>query len=123
MKNIFNFLKGLREKYYFLWNALESLHKNNKNYNLNHAFNKILNESSERKEDLKIEQKRYLRHIMMCKLTKIVLVKRKVLSKWHAWTIPRKSYLFTSLRSVFLRHINEGLNRIRERSLWSNTLI
>lgn len=53
------------------------------------ALDKVLNLGAHERDKLNYERKRALRHLVMNKVTKVYLIKRKLMAKWRAWLIPR----------------------------------
>jgi hypothetical protein len=67
---------------------------------LRFGLDKIINVGSEERDKLNYQRRTALRHIIMNKVTKVHLIKRKLMAKWHAWLIPRYHYLPNILKNL-----------------------
>lgn len=64
------------------------------------ALDKVLNLGAYNRDELNYQRRRALRHLVMNKVTKVYLIKRKIMTKWHAWLIPRTHYLPNVLKNL-----------------------
>ena len=93
-------LKIYRQEHYNLVSKTQGIFDNIKEQYLKFALHKIINVGSEERDKLNYERRRILRHLTMNKVTKVHLIKRKMMKKWHAWLIPRYHYLPNILKNL-----------------------
>lgn len=54
----------------------------------------------------------------MNKVTRVSIIKKKILAKWHAWLIPKDHYLPVILKSCEVVALRRAFANIRERAYW-----
>ena len=60
---------------------------------LRYSLDKIINIAAYQRDELNYERRKALRHLVMNKVSRVDIIKRKIMAKWHAWLIPRTHYL------------------------------
>ena len=59
----------------------------------------------------------------MNKVSRVEIIKKKILSKWHAWLIPRHHYLPTIMKTVQKGALKRAFAKIREHAYWNPVYI
>ena len=88
-----------------------------------YGLDKIINVGAYERDELDYERKRKLRELVMNKVTRVEIIKRKIMAKWHAWLIPRFHYLPNIMKSVELGVLKRSFAKIREHQYWNPVYI
>ena len=91
--------------------------------NLKFGFDKIINVGAYERDELNYERKKALRHLVMNKVTRVEVIKRKIMAKWHAWLIPRFHYLPNIMKTTELGMLKRSFAKIREHQYWNPVYI
>ncbi len=83
------------------------------------ALDKVLNLGAHERDKLNYQRKRALRHLVMNKVTKVYLIKRKLMAKWRAWLIPRQHYLPNIIKSLEVCFMRKYFANIKEHAYWN----
>lgn len=87
------------------------------------SFDKIRNDAANSRDELNYERKRALFTILSAKISKLEIIKKKILSKWNALLIPRLHYLPTIMKRVELNNLKMAFAMINEKKYWNEYYI
>ena len=92
-KDVFMAIKIYREEHLYFADRLGIFVETVSQQYLRFAMDKLINVGAYERDELNYERRRALRHLLMNKVTRVQVIKKKIMAKWHAWLIPRTHYL------------------------------
>ena len=116
-------MKIYRQEHYQLVDRMQGITDNIVYQYLRFSLDKIFNVGAHERNKLNYERKRALRHLVMNKVSRVEIIKKKIMAKWQAWLIPRFHYLPTVMKSAELGALKRAFANIREHAYWNPVYI
>lgn len=116
--DVFQSLKIYRGEHYHLVKKMNNITLNLTHQFTRYALDKVINVAAHERDELTYERRRALRKIVMEKVTRVQLIKKKIMAKWHAWLIPKDHYLPVILKNCEINALKRAFANIREKAYW-----
>lgn len=114
-KDVFTSLKMRRQDFYDLANQINVTNNNRAFKIYNYSFDKIRNWAANNRDQLNYARRRALTTLLNAKISKITIIKKKIMAKWNALLIRRTHYLPTILKRLQLNTLKRAFASINEK--------